>query len=166
MTNAVVVGVFLVLACAKSNEWYIVRTEILIAVYFWILFTLCIMLATVIECKISGILLPGILLLIGFSINSRGVTFADANYADENWRNCYDTSSSFVEELKSADSKHMDNVILQVPIHSVDDNWPLAAYGEKRIGYTLYKHGIINRDINVTFEQNVQINRKYGLAIQ
>lgn len=51
-------------------------------------------------------------------------------------------------------------------------NWPLAIYGEERICYTLYKHGIVSQykhgivshDLNVVFEPDNSINHKWGIT--
>lgn len=43
-------------------------------------------------------------------------------------------------------------------------NWPLAIYGEDRICYALYKHGIVSHDLNVVFEPDNSINHKWGIT--
>lgn len=164
LANAVIIGVFLILACAKSNEYYITRTEILLALCFWVFAAIGIMMTALINNKAIRILSPCILLLLCAIINSRGITFADANCGEVDWKTCYDISSDFVEQIEVADDDNKMNIVLKVPQYDDAQNWPLAIYGEDRICYTLYKHGIVSHDLNVVFEPDNSINEKWGIT--
>ena len=164
LANAVIIGVFLILACAKSNEYYITRTEILLALCFWVFAAIGIMMTALINNKAIRIMSPCILLLLCAIINSRGITFADANCGEVDWKTCYDISSDFVEQIEVADDDNKMNIVLKVPQYDDAQNWPLAIYGEDRICYTLYKHGIVSHDLNVVFEPDNSINEKWGIT--
>ena len=164
LANAVIIGVFLILACAKSNEYYITRTEILLALCFWVFAAIGIMMTALINNKAIRIMSPCILLLLCASINSHGITFADANCGEVDWKTCYDISSDFVEQIEVADDDNKMNIALKVPQYDDAQNWPLAIYGEDRICYTLYKHGIVSHDLNVVFEPDNSINEKWGIT--
>jgi len=164
LANAAIIGAFLILACAKSNAYYITRTEILLALCFWVFAAIGIMMTALINNKAIRILSPCILLLLYASINSHGITFADANCGEVDWKTCYDISSDFVEQIEVADDDNKMNIVLKVPQYDDAQNWPLAIYGEDRICYTLYKHGIVSHDLNVVFEPDNSINQKWGIT--
>lgn len=164
LANAVIIGVFLILACAKSNEYYITRTEILLALCFWVFAAIGIMMTALINNKAIRIMSPCILLLLCTIINSHGITFSDANCGEVDWKTCYDISSDFVEQIEVADDDNKMNIVLKVPQYDDAQNWPLAIYGEDRICYTLYKHGIVSHNLNVIFEPDNSINQKWGIT--
>ena len=164
LANAVIIGVFLILACAKSNAYYITRTEILLALCFWVFAAIGIMATALIDNRVIRSLSPCILLLLCTIINSHGITFADANCGEVDWKTCYDISSDFVEQIEVADDDNKMNIVLKVPQYDDSQNWPLAIYGEDRICYTLYKHGIVSHDLNVVFEPDNSINEKWGIT--
>lgn len=164
LANAVIIGVFLILACAKSNEYYITRTEILLALCFWIFTAIGIMATALIDNRVIRSLSPCVLLLLCTIINSHGITFADANCGEVDWKTCYDISSDFVEQIEVADDDNKMNIVLKVPQYDDAQNWPLAIYGEDRICYTLYKHGIVSHNLNVIFEPDNSINQKWGIT--
>lgn len=164
LANAVIIGVFLILACAKSNAYYITRTEILLALCFWVFAAIGIMATALIDSRVIRSLSPCILLLLCTIINSHGITFADANCGEVDWKTCYDISSDFVEQIEVADDDNKMNIVLKVPQYDDAQNWPLAIYGEDRICYTLYKHGIVSHDLNVVFEPDNSINEKWGIT--
>ena len=146
------------------NAYYITRTEILLALCFWVFAAIGIMMTALINNKAIRILSPCILLLLCASINSHGITFADANCGEVDWKTCYDISSDFVEQIEVADDDNKMNIVLKVPQYDDAQNWPLAIYGEDRICYTLYKHGIVSHDLNVVFEPDNSINQKWGIT--
>ena len=164
LANAAIIGVFLILACAKSNAYYITRTEILLALCFWVFAAIGIMATALIDNRVIRSLSPCILLLLCTIINSHGITFADANCGEVDWKTCYDISSDFVEQIEVADDDNKMNIVLKVPQYDDAQNWPLAIYGEDRICYTLYKHGIVSHDLNVVFEPDNSINEKWGIT--
>lgn len=164
LANAVIIGVFLILACAKSNAYYITRTEILLALCFWVFAAIGIMATALIDNRVIRSLSPCILLLLCTIINSHGITFADANCGEVDWKTCYDISSDFVEQIEVADDDNKMNIVLKVPQYDDSQNWPLAIYGEDRICYTLYKHGIVSHNLNVIFEPDNSINQKWGIT--
>jgi len=69
-----------------------------------------------------------------------------------------------VEQIEVADDDNKMNIVLKVPQYDDAQNWPLAIYGEDRICYTLYKHGIVSHDLNVVFEPDNSINQKWGIT--
>ena len=133
LANAAIIGAFLILACAKSNAYYITRTEILLALCFWVFAAIGIMMTALINNKAIRILSPCILLLLCASINSHGITFADANCGEVDWKTCYDISSDFVEQIEVADDDNKMNIVLKVPQYDDAQNWLLAIYGEDRV---------------------------------
>lgn len=164
LANAVIIGVFLILACAKSRVDYIARTEILLALCFWIFAAIGIMATALIDNRVIRSLSPCILLLLCTIINSHGITFSDANCAGLDWKICYDISSDLVKQMKEADDNHNSDIVLKVPLYNGEDNWPLPFYLADRMSYTLYKHGIIFHNLNVTFEPDISINQKLGIT--
>ena len=163
---AILIMVFLVLLCSMVGPAYIIRPQVLLAVFFPLM-------TIVISCGAYAVsrqpyvalVLPIILLLTLSLTNKQGVTFAESNTMNLPPQTCIDIDNDLINQAVEFDKGTGDELVLQVIDTGYDDNWPhtdFMAFGFKQ---SLVKHGLITRDFNITVHWSTEFNAAHGLNI-
>lgn len=157
-------AVYLLLCGAKTNPFYIPRSDVQMGLHSIGFVILCGIIIHFVQAYSSKLLVPVALFLVFvcFQINTDGVTFADTSCANSSWQTCYAYSRYIVEELTRAEQEHLTDYELHVPFFNDGDNFPIGVYGSMRFGNALLCHGVLSRSINVTLIPDANINARFG----
>lgn len=166
-----VVLVFDILLCARTCAWYIQRQDVLIGIVFYVLLALfsltCWMFTVSLRKKLNYVvwivcILLNVLVFGKYNrnfyqpTNTLGISPDICRQIDE------DILCQITDEV-SAKKNQMD---LHVPQFTNADNWPIATYAGGpygRFSYTLWRHGIIKKSINITVVPDQAKNTEYGV---
>ena len=145
--------VYLLLLCSKAGTWYITRPDVLIGIFFYLFILICLVFAYLIK-KYNElfILLPTILFILLFEINTSTKTFKEPNVLNIDHQNVIYINEKIVSQIK--DASVGKTKVIYIPKFTSNDNWPIANYGTNWIVESLYKHGVINNIPEVVFEIN------------
>ena len=155
--------VYLILLCTKVNPGYISNSNVQISFLFWVVFIafLCFGYIAARYPKVVAIL-PLFVFIMTFETVVCSGKYADP-YMDTATVKALD--ENIIRQVKEAEKKGLSSVDVLVPEHP-SPGWPLAVdIGGERIGYSLYKHGIIRTNMKITLVPSAQINAKFGLDI-
>ena len=70
-----------------------------------------------------------------------------------------------MSQIISADQAGANEMTLYVPKAASKNNWPHAMFMGARISQTMYRHGLIQRQIKITVQPDINMNKKYNLPI-
>lgn len=153
--TACIVLIYLILVSAKSGPGYITRPDVLLGLVFFIFIAISSVFTLLSKkFKIMSTILPLLILIMFFEINTNGKTFKESNILNLSHESCLKIDDIIIKQIKTAVDLEKDEVTLYIPkIESeTKDNWPIATYGVDRIANALYKHGVIKRNIKVNYE--------------
>lgn len=154
--------IYLIMLCAKTKSEYISRPEIILGPVAVLLFVWCIVLVKlIISWPKMGAVLPLLCCIIFFNINVTGQTFLESNAKGIDWKVAYQVDNYIIQQIKQAEDKGKTEVQLHIPSYARDDNWPQALYAASKFSQSLYKHGIISREIQVVMIPDKKVNLKY-----
>ena len=77
------------------------------------------------------------------------------------WKIAYQIDNYIIQQIKQAEDEGKIEVQLHVPFYASDDNWPQALPAASRFSQSLYKHGIISREMKVIMIPDKNINLRY-----
>ena len=152
--TACIVLIYLILVSAKSGPGYITRPDVLLGLVFFIFIAISSVFTLLSKkFKIMSTILPLLILIMFFEINTNGKTFKESNILNLSHESCLKIDDIIIKQIKTAVDLEKDEVTLYIPkIESeTKDNWPIATYGVDRIANALYKHGVIKRNIKVNY---------------
>lgn len=154
--------VYLIMLCAKTKAEYITRTEIIFGPVAVLIFAFCTMLVILINSlpKIA-VALPLLCCIIFFDINITEQTFLESNTKGVDWKIAYQIDNYIIQQIKQAEDEGKIEVQLHVPFYASGDNWPQALPAASRFSQSLYKHGIISREMKVIMIPDKNINLRY-----
>jgi hypothetical protein len=105
------------------------------------------------KINIIKIFYPFLIFFFFFLLNINENTFIDLQYPyGTNIQTCEKFDRDVINQVKTADLLGKDSVIIYVHNYNNNSNWPLILNQGKYVGKTLYKHGIIKRNIVTIFE--------------
>ena len=139
---AAVSFVYIFVLCLNTHHWYIQREDAIFPFVFYAFVIVAASLAYI--CKKinkANIMLPVLALMIVLNCNTPGITFAETNAGYCSPQVCYEISTSIVQQVLEAEEKGLNETEVYVPYYN-EDNWPLSINLSRRIGYSLYKHGV------------------------
>ena len=155
---------FIVLLSAKIRLSFLSRADVWISISFYAFLVVFLSLAYIItKCNRIVMIIPTLIIIIFFNINTNGNTFAEPNKSGIPYEMCYTISEDILNQIKEEYDKGIYEIELHVPKYDTSDNWPIAIYGGSRIANTLVEHGIIEKDINITIVPDKSLNAKYGI---
>lgn len=159
--------IYLLLAYSKSLPQYSARPDAMWPVMFFLLFTLGICIAFLINkfnlLKILTPLIAALLFIISFNFNYRPI----ANYLPEDSRIVKNIDNYIIDQVIKADRMGKSKVVVKVPKGaSFDHNWPHAYYMGPSLSHSLYIHHVTNHFIDVQFKPDPSLNKKFNLNVK
>ena len=153
--TTIIVFIYLILVSSKSGPSYITRPDVLLGLVFFIFVAITVVLTLVSKkFKIASMILPLLILIMFFEINTSGKTFKESNILNLSPESCLKIDNIIINQIKDAVNLEKDEATIYIPKFEseTNDNWPIATYGIDRITSSLYKHGVIKRNIKVNYE--------------
>ena len=166
-----IVLIFNILLCARTSAWYIKRQDVLIGIVFYLLLALfslaCWMLTTSSRKKLNYIVLIICILLnvLVFGKYNRNF-YQPTNTLGISPDICRQIDEDILCQITDEVSAKKNQMDLHVPQFTNADNWPIATYSGGpygRFSYTLWRHGIIKKSINITVVPDQAKNTEYGV---
>lgn len=167
-----IVLLFNVLLCARTGAWYIGREDVLVDIVFFALlavFTLASYACTGTENRkvpyvILGVVLVLNLLVFGkFSQNF----YKPTNSGGLSAETCVEIDEDIVKQVTKAVAENQSRMDLRVPDFGSSDNWPLATYAGgpySRFAYTLWRHGLLQKSININVVPDEAKNAEFEIG--
>lgn len=157
---------YLLLICAKASPAYIGRSDVFISFIIWTLLFICFSLAYLIKrtSKVA-IILP--ILVLYFAIEAIGGSGFQQNVISNgiSEKECIAVDREIIQQLQEADRNGEKEVVLRVPKGDNRDNWPHPLYMGNALSRTMYKHGLISKQLKITIEPDLDMNKKYHISI-
>lgn len=157
---------FTCVLCAEVKADYAYRSDYLYGIFFFAILSISFVLSWVISrFSKMEIFLPIILFILVFDVNTKGSTFLEPNISNVPANTCLAVSNDIIDQITKARDAKETEMVLYVPVHATDDNWPHTKLLEYILIDTLYEHGIIDSWIDITLCPTLEINQKYNLPI-
>ncbi len=161
------VFVYTFLVCAKTTGGYLSRGEVLLNVAFCF-FVLVMMGAAYIltkypraavACPLLAFFLTAVILTSRSSLNQ----FKESISRKEMPSVCVAITRDLIEQVIKADKGNKNEVVVKVPRYNFKSNWPFPAYTS--ITSTLYRLGLISKNMKRVIQPDEEMNKKYGIPI-
>lgn len=156
---------FNILLCAKVNINYIHRSEILICVFFYVFLLISVIICKIVNRDFVKIILPLFIVVVCSFIFTSSRTFKESNTEGLTSEKCKQIDEYLIEQIIQVDKDGLREVELHVPVFDNQENWPITEYGAKRIPKALYKHHIVQNDIEVVYYPDITVNKQFDLYI-
>ena len=146
--------IYLILLSSQVFPQYLLRSEVMFTYFFFYLLIVALCLGYLTsKINIIKIFYPFLIFFFFFLLNINENTFIDLQYPyGTNIQTCEKFDRDVINQVKTADLLGKDSVIIYVHNYNNNSNWPLILNQGKYVGKTLYKHGIIKRNIVTIFE--------------
>lgn len=158
--------VYMLLLIAKVSPAFVSRSEYLFGLFFYVIVIVSAAFAYIVK-RYPGTLVavPFALCVIISSMNTPWLTYKESNMGNTDAAICKRIGDDLVEQMIQADQNGATSVNLHVPVTDNPDNWPHFAgkYGIA-IANSLFEHGIIGREIEVTIIPDEAMNEKYSVS--
>lgn len=158
--------VYMLLLIAKVDPSFISRSEYLFGLFFYVIMIVAAAFAYIVK-RYPGTLVavPFVLCVIISSMNTPWLTYKESNMGNTDAAVCKRIGDDLVEQMILADQNGETSVNLHVPVTDNPDNWPHFAgkYGIA-IANSLFEHGVIGREIEVTIIPDEAMNEKYSVS--
>lgn len=150
--SAAIVLLYLVLLCAKAGAEYIRAFEVQISWMFYATLLAGVSCSYILKkIPYADCAMPLLLVLMFYSTVMDGKVYLDVNRS----------GGISVAQIKAFDEYIVQSVVeacdagktdveVRVPEYGAKDNWPIATYAGYHISNTLFVHGLINRQMNIT----------------
>lgn len=159
-------SIYVVFLCVAVSHEYAYRLDYIYGIVFFalILFFYAFSFLIMRKPRLAA-LLPVLVFVFAFSINTTGDTFQENNVSGIPYETCCIVSEDILNQVIQADRAGKETIDLRVPVHNMNDNWPHSASLETFFIETLIEHGIIKEWIDVTVCPDIQKNIEFGLPI-
>lgn len=161
----IITVIYLLFLCAKVSPDYITRPLVMFSWLFWIILMVFSALAYIIKkIPIAVMALPLLIYMLTFETVIDGKSFFH-NYDPVLFspETVKALDENIIRQVKEAEEAGKDSVEILVPVQGTV-NWPFAiSDGGERISTTLYRHGIINKNINIILVPDLSINDEFNL---
>jgi hypothetical protein len=164
--TSLVSALYLLFVCAKAGPGYIGRSDVFISFIIWTVLLMALSLAYALKNNGKGIFLVPFLVLffaVEAGIGPRG--YAESTVGQVPPSICYEIDYNLIEQIQAADREGKTEMILRVPKGDTASNWPHPAYMGGKISQTLYKHGLISRNIKIKIQPDAAMNEQYHIAV-
>lgn len=165
LSGAIVSALIIILA-AKTDPKYIdpYRADLIFGMTFFpvLLITLC---GAYVLRRFGWVrvLVPLMIVVLLSAVNTSSATFAESNMILTSHEKVADMSRDVLEQVIAADRAGLLTAEIYVSDVGTSDNWPQATYMGKRLADSLYKHGLISREIELIIVPSQEYNEKFGL---
>lgn len=166
VTAFIISLIYLTLVCAKAGPEYLGRSDVLIGIYSWLLIGEGFALSYILHLWPKSFLVaPIALLVIAGEISNGKSTYAEMTMGHVNPKAAYAIDWDLIHQIQAADQEGKTEMVLRVPKGDNNDNWPHPMYMGKNISRTLYHHGMISHDMEITIQPDPAMNEEYHIAI-
>ena len=158
--------IFLFLLCSKSVPGYFSRADVSFGYNFYFILLISVALEYILlnNAKLLRLAPIFIFALMIATINSNQA-FKESNTNNVSPDICYKVDCDLMSQIISADQAGANEMTLYVPKAASKNNWPHAMFMGARISQTMYRHGLIQRQIKITVQPDINMNKKYNLPI-
>lgn len=158
--------VYLILLSAVTTPSYTGRPEIILGAYEWFLGFLCILTVYILQKMPSlRLLVPVALFILFFELNGYGRMYKANAYPYVNVYTIADIGNDMIQQFVDATEKGEDCLELHIP--DLGGKWPLPDYNMgERISHTLYKHRVIDYEIDTVVVLDDTFNTKYRIQYE
>lgn len=157
--------VYLLVLCARVSPGYIAKSNVMISWMFYFLLMMVISCAYILKkYSICTIALPCLIYVLVFETIIDGRAYAE-NYAPYYYspKVVKELDENIIRQVQEAEANGHDSVEVRVPVDDSED-WPIAvSYGGERISLTLYRHGIVDRKMEIRLAPDQLINNEFHL---
>lgn len=156
---------FNIILCAKVDINYIHRSEILICVFFYVFLLISAIICKILKHNFVRIILPLLIVVVCSFVFTSSRTFMESNTEGFTSEKCKQIDEYLIEQIVKADENGLKEIQLHVPVFEDQENWPITEYGAKRIPKALYKHHIVQNEIEVVYYPDITVNEQFDLDI-
>lgn len=161
----VITIVYLLLVSAKASPGYIGREDVLINIAFWALLLVALAFACLMKCYAKlTLLVPVVLFIVTVELCKVG-GYRETNVPNISPVIASQISKDLVQQIKEADQAGLTEMTLIVPKGDNRDNWPHPMYMGKNISRTLYRHGVITKQMQIEIKPDTAMNEKYHIPV-
>jgi hypothetical protein len=122
------------------------------------------LLALMREIDFIKLILPLIVLIAFFEINTPKRTFKETNIRNINYKKCIAIDNDIIDQLVSAEENNKKDITVYVPKYKAKSNWPLSVKTGDLASRALYKHGITVHRVRVAkTKPTKKKNKEFGL---
>ena len=153
---------YIIISCSKAGSSFAKRPDVFYGLFFFgfMLVTVCGG-KLIEEIPFSKAIIPLMLIIILNDCFSGGRTFRESNTLNISPKIINNINNDIVHQLKEAEKEGLDTVKIEIPKFNTKDNWPYATYATLPIGESMWKLGVIEK--NVTVEELVPNTDKNAL---
>lgn len=150
---------YIIISCSKAGSSFSKRPDVFYGLFFFgfMLVTVCGE-KLIEEIPLSKAVIPLMLIIIINDCFSGGRTFRESNVLNISPKIINNINNDIVHQLKEAEKEGLDMVKIEIPKFNTKDNWPYATYAAVPIGESMWKLGVIEK--NVTVEELVPNTEK------
>lgn len=162
---AIVVLIYLIMVSSLHYIGSIKRPDILFGFVFFIFLMIMVMLLALMrEIDFIKLILPLIVLIAFFEINTPKRTFKETNIRNINYKKCIAIDNDIIDQLVSAEENNKKDITVYVPKYKAKSNWPLSVKTGDLASRALYKHGITVHRVRVAkTKPTKKKNKEFGL---
>lgn len=158
--------IYLVLLCATVEPTYMTRAEVFLCNYFYIYIAMLACFSQLVKENRKYARIP--LILVGtvcLLFIQPGKLYIPCNYSFLSYEQSEELMNDLISQVKTAEENGQTEMVLVVPEFNTDNNWPYLELIGNRVTTTLYKHKVVDTQINVTkviFSE--EKNEQYGIS--
>lgn len=165
--SSFLVLVYLLLVNSKASTNYSQRPDAMFGVYFYLFLLLEVLIISIcIPRKIYKLFVPLAVVLLLVECNTTKVTYRDSYSSALNKEQILSFNDYLIDEFKRNEEKGKTEFELHVPYFNNDTNWPFGTYAGNYVSNSMFKHGLISREIKVTkVVPDIAINKKLNIIV-
>ena len=162
--SGVLTAVYLILMAAVAGKTYIRRADVLASSFFWGFTAVAIMLAYIVKESRASIVLLILTFVLGSQTMNYCKSYADYNVFGLSWEQTYVAGQDILAQFEEADAAGITELELHVTDNEGWNNtWPYPEYVGDAISDTLFRHGIIRKQIKCTVVYDKEKNAELGI---
>ena len=147
--------IYIILLSSQVFPKYLLRSDVMFTyLFFYILSVgMCLGYLTS-KLKHVRVFYPFLVFFFFFLMNTNENTFVDLQYPyGTDLQTCESFDRDVIRQVEDAELMGKDTVTILVHDYKTTSNWPLMPNQGKYVGLTLFKHGIIKRNVVTVFER-------------
>lgn len=164
LTSVFIVGLYLILSCARTGWTYLARPDVQYCGFFFAMLILILSVDTVFQYfSAAKTLMPLLLAFAVCNCNTEGRTYLDSTMGNYPPEACIRVCNDIMQQFLDVDAAGKTDIIVEVPYFQSENNWPIASYAAGRFSSYFYKMGITEKMIHVmefhcTVDKNIELH--------
>ena len=155
---------YLLLVSAKAGTQYMQATRVMSSWLFYLMLITFTCSAYILKkIRLLSALLPFVLCAVFVYAVSGNVRFKDNIFVDYSVKTIKALDDFFIAQIVEAENAGLDYVEVKVPKYDSIDGWPLGGYYSNKLSKALYKHGVIDNEVEIKFIYDKEVNSKFML---